>query len=146
LTAAPDIADFNSSWNTPGIIVKSSVGLVEALDPDEMLLDEEIQKACTYDDRYTSTHSVFDRTYTVVVDLDEPRRHRQHLCPSPSPVRPDRPGDPVDFVAVDSADRGSLRHLPRQLLSGPGLANPSPSGPAFTTVVDESGTSSLRGP
>ena len=147
LTAAPDIADFNSSWNTPGIIVKSSVGLVEALDPDEMLLDEEIQKVCTYDDRYTSTHSAFDRTYTVVIDLYEDCGGTDSvyalLLAQSDPV------DQVilvDFVAVDSADLEAFSTFLDSFYLDPTLANPSPSGPAFTTVVDESGTLSLRVP
>ena len=147
LTAAPNIADFNNSWNTPGIIVKSSVGLVEALDPDDMLLDEEIQKACTYDDRYTSTHSAFDRTYTVVVDVYEAcggtdSAYALILAQS----------DPidqvilVDFVAVDDADLEAFSTFLDSFYLDPALASASPSDPAFTTVVDESGTLSLRVP
>ena len=69
LTAAPNIQDFNDTWTTPGIIVKSAVDMEETLDPDEMLKDESLEKNCTYDDRYTDERTTDDGvTYTIDYD------------------------------------------------------------------------------
>ena len=69
LTAAPNIQDFNDTWTTPGMIVKSAVDMEETLDPDEMLKDESLEKNCTYDDRYTDERTTDDGvTYTIDYD------------------------------------------------------------------------------
>ena len=69
LTAAPSIQDFNDTWTAPGMIVKSAVDLEEALDPDEMLQDDALEKNCTYDDRYTDERMTPGGvTYTIDYD------------------------------------------------------------------------------
>ncbi len=68
LTAAPNIEDFNSTWKTPGIIVKSAIDIGETLDADELLKDEGLEQDCTYDDRYTDERTVGDVTYLIDYD------------------------------------------------------------------------------
>ena len=67
--AAPDIAKFNDSWAEPGLIVKSALDMTEALDPDEMLADDNLTENCTYDDRYTDEHTIDGVTYQVAYDV-----------------------------------------------------------------------------
>ncbi len=69
LRAAPSIERFNTSWSEPGFIIKSAVGMGEALDPDEMLKDESLEENCTYDQRYEATHTIKGLTYNVVYDV-----------------------------------------------------------------------------
>src|SRR5690606_6545057 len=64
-----NIDDFRNAWTTPGMIVKSAIGLTEELDADEMLTDDSLAETCTFDDRYTYEHEAFGTTYNVVYDV-----------------------------------------------------------------------------
>ncbi|MFO7631021.1 MAG: trypsin-like peptidase domain-containing protein, partial [Caldilinea sp.] len=158
LTAAPDIAEFNVSWNTPGIIVKSAVGMVEELDVDEMLKDEGLEENCTFDDRYVYTHTAFDRTYNITFDVYE-----QCGGTDSSYALMFAQSDPidqvvfVDFVAVSDADVEAYNtfmdsfYLDAELAGGTAAgAGSAPtaveSGPIFVTVSDDTKTISLRVP
>ena len=68
-TAAPDIAKFNESWAEPGVIIKSALDFTDALDPDEILVDDSLAENCTYDDRYTTEHAINDFTYQIAYDV-----------------------------------------------------------------------------
>jgi serine protease Do len=52
LTAAPDLADFEDSWDVPGIFIGVSDVLPAVLDADEILDAFEFSDECEYDDRY----------------------------------------------------------------------------------------------
>jgi len=159
LTAAPDIESFNTTWRTPGIIVKSAVGMGEELALEGLLESEWLQEDCTYDDRYTYTHDAFDRTYNIVFDVYE-------QCGNANAsyavlVAQSDPVDQVifvDFQAVDDADIEAFNtfldsfYLDAALASGLSAAaateegDVADSGPPLATVSDETETISLRVP
>lgn len=165
LTASPDIEKFNSTWTTPGILVKSAINMTEELDPDELLKDETLEESCTYDNRYTDTHEVFDRTYRLVVDIYE-----QCSGTDSSYAVMMAQSDPidqiifVDFLAVSDADLEAFAtfldsfYLDASLASEAGATStagtpgespapePQKSGPAFMDVRDDTETISLRVP
>ncbi|MCS6826152.1 MAG: trypsin-like peptidase domain-containing protein, partial [Caldilinea sp.] len=164
LTASPNIEKFNSTWTTPGVLVKSAVGMTEALDPDEMLKDETLEKSCTYDDRYTATHEAFDRTYTIVIDVYENCGGSESsyavMMAESDPI------DQVifvDFLAVADADIEAFTtfldsfYLDAALAGGAsgeetaaastsGAAPEPVEGPAFMEVRDDTETIGLRVP
>lgn len=105
VTVAPSIDDFNNYWTAPGIVIKSSTGMAETLDWDEMLASDYLAENCTYDDRYETTRTTdevsfdvkydiytncgdVDNTYAVVVAQTDPPEQIVF----------------IDFVAVDDAD------------------------------------------
>ena len=162
LTASPNIEKFNSTWTTPGVIVKSAVGMSEALDPDEMLKDETLAENCTYDDRYTYTHEAFDRVYNIVADVYE-----QCGGADNSYAVMMAQSDPIDqilfidFLAVAEADIEAFAtfmdsfYLDASLAAGPSAEESAgaasepleeESGPAFINVNDDTGTIGLRVP
>jgi serine protease Do len=161
LTAAPDIDEFNASWNTPGIIVKSAIGISEELDADEMLKDEALAETCTYDDRYLYTHEAFDRTYNIVFDV-----YNECGGTDSSYAVAMAQSDPldqvvfVDFVSVSDADVEAFNtfldsfYLDSALAgatsdtgdTASSAANSVESGPAFVSVSDDTDTISLRVP
>ena len=158
LTAAPDIDEFNAAWNTPGIIIKSAIGLSEALDLEGLLENESLQENCTYDDRYTYTHEAFDRTYNVVYDM-----YNQCADTDSSYVVMVAQSDPidqvvfVDFVTVDDADVEAFNTLRGSFyvdaeLAGAASTDTTDSGateetgPVFVSVTDDTSTISVRVP
>lgn len=52
LTAAPDLADFEASWEVPGLFMGVSDTLPEVMSADEILDAFEFSDECEYDDRY----------------------------------------------------------------------------------------------
>ncbi len=165
LRASPNIERFNNTWTTPGMIVKSAVGMGEELDLEGLLEDETLQKNCTYDDRYTYTHAAFDRTYNIVFDVYE-------KCGGTDSsyavlVAQSDPIDQViflDFLAVSDADVEAFNtfldsfYLDAELAGGAAAlttaagsaqgaaANAQTAEPEFVTVSDETETISLRVP
>lgn len=159
LTASPSIEKFNSTWTTPGLIVKSAIGMSEELDLEGLLEDESLQKNCTYDDRYVYTHEAFDRTYNIVFDVYE-------KCGGGDSsyavlVAQSDPVDQVifvDFLAVTDADVEAFStfldsfYLDAALAGGAATTSATDaaaseeSGPALVTVADDTETISLRVP
>lgn len=140
LTAAPNIDKFNSTWTTPGVIVKSAIGMVEAIDPDELLTDETLAKTCTYDDRYTYTHKAFDRVYDITFDVykecDNSESQYAVLIAQSDPV------DQVifiDFLAVTDADVEAFNTLLDSFYLDADLAG------KVTTEINASGASQETG-
>ncbi len=52
LTAAPDLVEFDASWDIPGLFMGVSDTLPEVMDADEILDAFEFSDECEYDDRY----------------------------------------------------------------------------------------------
>ena len=140
LTAAPNIDKFNSTWTTPGMIVKSAIGLTEALDPDELLTDETLAKTCTYDDRYTYTHQAFDRVYDITFDVykacgDSESQYATLIAQS----------DPIDqiifidFLAVTDADVEAFNTLLDSFYLDADLAGKVTTETNANGVVQETG-------
>lgn len=158
LTAAPNIEKFKATWTTPGMIVKSAVGLSEPLDLDGMLADEGLQESCTYDDRYTYTHEAFDRTYNITFDVykqcDGTDSQYAVLIAESDPVDQ---AIFVDFLAVTDADVEAFNtfldsfYLDAELAdatteAGTNGAATTESGPALVNVTDDTGTISVQAP
>lgn len=160
LTASPNIEKFNSTWTTPGVLVRSAVNMTEEFDPDELLEDETLAEICTYDDRYTDTHEVFDRTYRIVMDV-----YKQCSGTDSSYAVVMAQSDPidqiilVDFLAVNDADVEAFATFLASFYRDASLADgssgassdsstpePEESGPAFMDVRDDTETISLRVP
>lgn len=159
LTAAPNIDKFNSTWTTPGMIVKSAIGLTEALDPDELLTDETLAKTCTYDDRYTYTHQAFDRVYDITFDVykacgDSESQYATLIAQS----------DPIDqivfidFLAVTDADVEAFNTLLDSFYLNADLAGKvttetnassgaaQETGPVLVSHTDDTGAISVQTP
>ena len=158
LTAAPNIDEFNATWTTPGMIVKSAVDMAEAIDPDELLTDEGLAETCTYDDRYTYTHEAFDRTYDITFDVyencDDTDNQYAVLIAQSNPI------DQVifvDFLAVTNADVEAFNTFLDSFYLDAELAGAAPeagtdgaattaTGPALVNVTDDTGTISVQAP
>ncbi len=69
LSASSDIGAYNDTWNTAGLYVRSATGLVEELDIDELLDAVDLRETCTYDDRYSHSHTIYGITYDGAYDL-----------------------------------------------------------------------------
>jgi serine protease Do len=69
LSASSDIAAYNDTWNTAGLYARSTTGLVEELDIDDLLDAVDLRDTCTYDDRYTHSHTIYGITYNGAYDL-----------------------------------------------------------------------------
>ncbi|MCO5208317.1 MAG: trypsin-like peptidase domain-containing protein [Caldilinea sp.] len=158
VTAAPNIDDFRNTWTTPGVIVKSAIGLTEELDADEMLTDDSLAETCTFDDRYTYVHEAFDATYNVVYDV-----YNECDGTDTSYVLLMAQSDPIDqvifadYLVVDDADVEAFNtfadsfYLDADLASAPPAdtgegTTPSETGPVYTSVTDDSATISVRVP
>ena len=158
VTAAPNIDDFRNTWTTPGMIIKSSTGLTEALDPDEMLTDDSLAETCTFDDRYSYEHEAFGTTYNVVYDV-----YNKCDGTDTSYVLLMAQSDPIDqaifldHVAVDDADVEAFNTFVDSFYLDAALAGASPTdttedttsgepGPLYVTVTDDSETISVRVP
>lgn len=164
ITAAPSIQDFNDTWTTAGMIVKSTIDMVELLDPDEMLTDDALTENCTYDDRYTDEREIEGVTYLVDYDwydncYDSENDYVVGLAQSD-------PADVAiffDFLIAEPADEEAFDvflqsfSIDRELAATPypgvdtGTSTDEPSAdelPAtvFVDVSDDSGTISLRVP
>lgn len=159
LTASPNIDEFNATWTTPGMIVKSAIGMVEAIDPDELLTDETLAKTCTYDDRYTYKHAAFDRTYNITFDVYKECANTESqyavLIAQSDPI------DQVifiDFLAVTDADVEAFNtlldsfYLDAELAgevtseTNTGSTAGTTSGPALVAHTDDTGTISVQTP
>ena len=159
LTAAPDIQQFNETWTTPGVIVKSATGLTEELDIDEMLADDGLKENCTYDDRYEETHEIKGITYNIAYDLYEKCGGEKDSSYVVALAQTD-PIDQVvfiDFVTTEKADVEALDVLLKSFYVDPSLApagtegsDQSTSGSdqsaAFNPIADDSETISARVP
>ena len=158
VTVAPNVEDFRNTWTTPGMIVKSAIGLTEELDPDEMLTDESLAETCTYDDRYTYEHEAFGTTYNVAYDV-----YTECDGTDSSYVVLMAQSDPVDqvifldHVVVDDADVEAFNTFLDSFYLDSALAGAPPSdtgdqpaadesGPVYTAVTDGSETISVRVP
>ncbi|MBW7882020.1 MAG: trypsin-like peptidase domain-containing protein [Caldilineaceae bacterium] len=162
ITAAPDIEKFKSTWTTPGIIVKSAVGLTSELDLDELMTDESLDKNCTYDDRYTESHEILDYTYTVVYDI-----YNECGDTDSSYVVLIAQSDPIDqaifidYLVASDADIEAFTVLVDSFYLDSALAGDIPpaatestdvtepevvAGPAYMRIVDDSETISVRVP
>ncbi len=158
VTAAPNIDDFRNTWTTPGMIVKSAIGLTEELDADEMLTDDSLAETCTFDDRYTYEHEAFGTTYNVVYDV-----YNECDGTDTSYVLLMAQSDPIDqvifadYLVVDDADVEAFNtfldsfYLDAELASAPPsdtseTTTTDESGPVYTTVTDDSETISVRVP
>lgn len=159
LTASPNIDEFNATWTTPGMIVKSAIGMAEAIDPDELLTDETLAKTCTYDDRYTYTHEAFDRTYNITFDVyqncDDTDSQYAVLIAQSDPV------DQVifiDFLAVTDADVEAFNtlldsfYLDAKLAgavtteAGASSGSTEATGPALVAHTDDTETITVQTP
>ena len=175
LTAAPNIQDFNDTWTAPGMIVKSTVDLEEALDPDEMLKDESLEKNCTYDDRYTDERTT-DAGVTYTIDYDWYNNCGDTDSSYVVGLAQTDPADEAiffDFLIVDKADEEAFDTflasftLDRDLIAAVTAAGTADTGtatgadtgtdtgtntvetttaPTYVDVSDDSGTISLRVP
>ncbi len=158
VTAAPNIDDFRNTWTTPGMIIKSSSGLTEELDPDEMLTDDSLAETCTFDDRYTYEHEAFGITYNVVYDV-----YNECDGTDTSYVLLMAQSDPIDqaifldHLVVGDADVEAFNTFLDSFYLDADLASTLPAGsaegtapdepgPLYTTVTDDSETISVRVP
>lgn len=158
VTAAPNIDDFRNTWTTPGMIIKSAIGLTEELDPAEMLADDSLAETCTYDDRYTYEHEAFGTTYNVAYDV-----YNECDGTDSSYVVLMAQSDPIDqvifldHVVVDDADVEAFNTFLDSFYLDAELASTPPSdtgettttnetGPVYTTATDDSETISVRVP
>ncbi len=64
-SAAPDLQQFNDTWNTPGVFVGVSEDFADTLTPSQLLDFFDLKEDCTYDDRYTYQTSVLTGLYDV---------------------------------------------------------------------------------
>ncbi len=69
LSASTDIAGYNDNWHTAGLYARSATGLSEELDINDLLDSVDLRDTCTYDDRYTHTHTIYGITYNGAYDL-----------------------------------------------------------------------------
>jgi len=69
LSASSDIAAYNDNWVTSGIYVRSATGLENELDINDLLDSVDLRDTCTYDDRYTHSHTIYGITYEGAYDL-----------------------------------------------------------------------------
>lgn len=63
--AAPDVDEFNESWEAPGIFVGVSEDIAAALTPAEALDALDFSDDCTYDDRYDYESANLEGVYDV---------------------------------------------------------------------------------
>jgi|GEM_PF-304849 len=162
-TAAPNIDDFNNEWTTPGLIVKSTTGMEETLDVDEMLKDDTLAKNCTYDQRYTTTQEINDFVYSVAYDrYDNCGDTKSSYIVGLAQTDPPEHFLFFDFVLVDKADEEALDVFLQSFAVDPVLAatnsdtggqtsdssqsDTESSGPAFTALTDDSGTITISVP
>lgn len=69
LSASSDVDGYNDNWVTSGIYVRSATGLTDELDIADLLDSVDLSNICTYDDRYTHTHTIYGITYDGAYDL-----------------------------------------------------------------------------
>jgi len=69
LSASSDIDAYNDNWRTSGLYVRSATGLEEALDIDDLLDSVDLRDTCSYDDRYSHSHTIYGITYNGAYDL-----------------------------------------------------------------------------
>jgi serine protease Do len=65
---APDVEDFNSSWEAPGIFVGVSEEIAQRLTPDDALDALDFSDECDYDDRYDYESANLEGAYDVWLD------------------------------------------------------------------------------
>lgn len=146
-TAAPAIDEFFDTWTTPGLLVRSAVDMEEALDVDEMLKDEDLEELCTYDDRYTETHTIGDFRYDVAYD-------RYDNCGETDSAyivmmaQTDPPAQLLfaDFLIVDTADEEAFDVLLRSFYLDPALAGESTGDIQLVSITDETDTITVSVP
>lgn len=71
LSAAPDLAGFNDSWDVPGVFVGVSDELAGELTTDEVLDAFDYAEDCSYDARYEYTTEALEGAYDVWLDCGE---------------------------------------------------------------------------
>lgn len=160
-TAAPNIDDFNNAWTTPGMIVKSTTGMEETLDVDEMLADESLVKNCTLDKRYAATQEINGLIYDVAYDrYDKCGDTESSYIAGMAQTDPPDHFVSFDFLLVDKADEEALDVFLQTFAIDPALAaagsdtgsqgsdsgQTGSEGPAFTSLTDDSGTISVSVP
>lgn len=69
--AAPDVDEFNSSWEAPGIFVGVSETIAESFTPAEALDVLDFNDDCIYDDRYDYESANLAGAYDVWLDCGE---------------------------------------------------------------------------
>ncbi len=170
LTAAPNIQKFRDTWTTPGIVIKSLLGLTDLLDADEILASDTLMEKCTYDDRYTDEHSAGDVTYAV--DYDWYNNCGKTKSAYVAGIAQSDPPDQLilfDFLITTKADEEAFDTFLQSFSLDPELAAAADTAaagdakntatdsestgsestgeePLFSDITDDSGVISLRAP
>ncbi|MBK8049200.1 MAG: serine protease [Anaerolineales bacterium] len=92
LTAAPNIEDFDATWETPGVFVAISEELAQDLTPEDALDIFEFEDTCTYDDRYEYTTDALTGYYDVWNECEE-TKGESFVVLAANPVGKPKPPD-----------------------------------------------------
>ena len=69
LYISPDMDDYQNTWTTPGVLIRSSSTLGEKLDPDEMLDEIDYEQYCEAGRRLEHKHSIYGIRYSGEYDM-----------------------------------------------------------------------------
>ncbi len=153
LSASADIDAYNDTWTTAGIYVRSATGLESELDIGDLLDSVDLTNICTYDDRYSHSHTVYGITYDGAYDLysdcDGEANAFAYLV-----VQSDDLDHAVllEFLAVSEADVEAFNVLLQSFYIGDvSVATTETEGtasaePVYVAIEDATGTLSVRVP
>jgi serine protease Do len=71
LTAAPDVASFEETWETPGVFAGVSSSIAETFTPDEVLDLLDFGEDCIYEQRYDYANDALEGLYDVWYDCGD---------------------------------------------------------------------------
>ncbi len=71
LTAAPNIADYEDTWGTPGLFFSASSSLIEELNETETLDEFDFSDECIYDERVDYSDELYTGYYDVWTDCGD---------------------------------------------------------------------------
>lgn len=148
LAVAPSIDDYNNSWSSPGIYVRTATDLSEDIDIDEWLDSVDLSEYCERDDRVKHSHSAGGMTYSGAYDIwlncGETENAFVFL------VAVSEPAEQLillNFQVIDEADVEAFGVLMDSFYVPSETASTAePLEFEYVTLSDESGTISVRLP
>lgn len=103
ISAAPDLEEFNSSWNTPGMFMGVSNDLSTTFTPDELLDLFKWDDDCTYNDRFDYGDKLYAGAYDIWTDCGG--RETIYIVMA---VTPKEGGEPMILLNVQLADSSDV--------------------------------------
>ena len=152
LSVSTDIKEFQDTWTTPGIYVRTATDLEEELDIADLLDSADLADTCTYDDRYEHSHTIYGVTYSGFYDLytncDGEENAFAYLV-----VQSDSLKQAVllEFLAIDEADVEAFDVLLQSFYVSDGSVATSDSSTAgdeaeYTLLTDDTEALTVRVP